>query len=115
MKKSVSNSPGGRGLTQPDVAAKLGLTDEQKTKLADIVPQFGRGGGGGGNAKGGGGPGGMQAQREEQMTKALDVLTDDQKAQFEKMQGKKFDVQQLFRGRGQGGGNAPVHGKAPDA
>jgi Spy/CpxP family protein refolding chaperone len=93
-------------LRQPKVAEKLKLTDEQKTKLAELfAPRQGGGGGGGG--------GGQQA-REERDAKAMEILTADQKKEFVSMQGKKIEIDrsQLI---GPGGGGQGRQRKGPDA
>ena len=53
----------------------------------------------------------MQKIREDQQEKSLAVLTDEQKQQFEKLQGKKFDTSTIQMGRGFGrGGRGPGGG-----
>src|ERR1043165_3821197 len=61
---------GARALQRADVAEKLGLTEDQKQKIADALPQ--RGGGGKG-------AGGGKAAMDEANAKALEVLTAEQK------------------------------------
>jgi Spy/CpxP family protein refolding chaperone len=97
---------GARALTRPEVAEKLGLTDEQKQKIADAFPQ--RGGGG----KGAGGGGGRAAM-EEANAKALEVLTAEQKQKFEDMQGAKVNID--FRNMFPGGGGKGGKAAQPDA
>jgi Spy/CpxP family protein refolding chaperone len=114
---------GGRALTRPDIAEKLGLSEEQKTKLNELFPARRGGGGGapGGEAGGppgggqGGGAGNFRAMREETNSKAMEILTSEQRSQFEKMQGKKVDIDpaQLFRG-GRGPGGAGGQGNRPN-
>jgi len=107
---------GARALVRPEVADKLGLSEEQKDKLNELFPFRGggfRGGPGGappeGNAgKAGGGQGANTAHlsREELNTKAMEILTADQREKFEQMKGKKigFDPAKLSGfGRGPGG------------
>ena len=100
-------------LSRDDIAAKLTLTDDQKSKLKDIGDEA--------QAKvmelfSGGPPADDQERQDrmkkmqdfgtEQKDKSLAVLTDEQKSKLEKMEGKKFDVsgiQMPGRGRGRGG------------
>lgn len=97
---------GPRALNDPDVIAELGLSDEQKAKLAaadeennqafeKAVEESGRD---------------DWRQRAGELSEASDqrllgVLSDDQKKQFEAMAGEPFniDLSQLFRGRRGGG------------
>jgi Spy/CpxP family protein refolding chaperone len=51
----------------------------------------------------------MQKLNEDRDTKLMAVLTDEQKAKFEELKGKPFDVSQL-RGRGFGGPGGPGGG-----
>lgn len=92
-------------LQDPEVAAALKLTADQKSKLEAMVAEMrpGRGPGGGG----GGGGGDREAMRErfqamqkERNDKALGILTAEQKAELEKMQGAKFEFP---AGGGRGG------------
>jgi Spy/CpxP family protein refolding chaperone len=82
-------------LQEPEVATALKLTDEQKKKVETLVADSrpGRGQGGAGGA--GGDREAMrerfQAMQKERNDKALAILTAEQKAEFEKMQGPKFD------------------------
>jgi len=103
---------GPRALTTPKVADKLKLTEEQKTKLNELFASA-QGAGG----KGGGGGGGGQAAREEMNTKAMDILTADQKTQFTSMQGKKIEIDRAALGGGFGGGQGGGRKgkKGPDA
>jgi len=119
-------------LNRAEVAAELKLTPEQKEKVAKIQeenrPQFGGG-------RGPGGPGGQRppqgqdgqrpdfqaimaearARREKAEADALAVLTPDQKAAFEKMQGPKFEfpAPQFGGGRGPGGPGGQRPGGRP--
>lgn len=97
---------GPRALNDPDVIAELGLSDEQKAKLAaadeennkafeKAVEESGRD---------------DWRQRagelsEEADQRLLSVLTEQQQKQFEAMEGEEFniDLSQLFRGRRGGG------------
>jgi len=84
-------------LEDDDVVAALKITDQQKEKLADVREE-------GSEAmqqafqklRGGGGDQGairktMMELRNKLSDKALAILTPDQRQQFEKMQGAKFD------------------------
>jgi Spy/CpxP family protein refolding chaperone len=88
-------------LTSPEVADKLKLSDDQKKKLEELAPRFG--GFGGGRPRGeGNNNDAPRLSREERDAKAKEVPTSDQLAEFEKMQGKKFEFPEFGRG-GQGG------------
>ncbi|MCC7087058.1 MAG: hypothetical protein IT427_18820 [Pirellulales bacterium] len=117
---------GSRALLQDDVAEKLNLSSEQKEKLREVL-SFRRGQNRG---QGGERPNreDFAKRMEEQNQKAMDVLTAEQKDQFEKMKGKKADItmQDLFRGfggrgdgnrgrgqRGNGEGRGAGEGRAP--
>lgn len=104
---------GFQALAEEEVAAELKLTDDQKQQLAAIEEEnaaamrevFTQARESGGD---------RQAVREKMDElrkaageKALAVLTAEQKAQFEKMQGPKADVR--FQG-GPGGGRRPLGG-----
>ncbi|MFO1093954.1 MAG: hypothetical protein U0992_11670 [Planctomycetaceae bacterium] len=103
-------------LNNEQVAADINLTDDQKSKLKTQLaeqPPFGFGGrrgGEGGTPPAGGGEGAgnpferMQAARKEADDKALAVLTDEQKAQFDVLKGAKFDFPPPQFGGGFGGG-----------
>jgi Spy/CpxP family protein refolding chaperone len=85
-------------LEDPEVATALSLTDEQKKKLEELRPARGQGGRGAGGGGGGGGGGDreqavarFQAAQKERNEKALAILTAEQKAALEKLQGPKFD------------------------
>jgi Spy/CpxP family protein refolding chaperone len=99
-------------LRQPKIAEKLKLTDDQKTKLAEVLAPRQGGGNGGGN----GGGGGQQA-REERDAKAMEILTADQKSQFTSMQGKKIEIDRaaLMGGGRQGGKGGKGRKGQPDA
>jgi hypothetical protein len=112
---------GVRAFTDPDVVAKLKLTDEQKGKIKEITDEFtmksgeifraGRGGEeeefiafqgqGQGRRGGGGGQISPETQKKldeltkETMTKIKAVLTDDQKKGWNELTGKEFDVAKL--------------------
>lgn len=118
---------GGRALTRPEVAKKLGLSEDQRDKLDDLFPPFGGygtpsapprnddAGGKVGGAKGGDSKAGdARLSPEDLNKKALEVLTAEQRSQFEQMQGKKidFDPSQFRGGRGQGPGGKGGKGKS---
>jgi hypothetical protein len=114
---------GAQALSRPEVAEKLGLSDEQKSKLKDLADDA--------QQKrmdliSGGPPSDQQEMQDrmqkvqkisaDQKEKAMALLTDDQKQALEKMQGKKFelDMSQMmprggFGGFG-GGGQGPKGG-----
>ena len=103
-----------RALEDPDLQTALSLNDDQKKKINAMAEEArpGRGQGGGQGAGAGGGDEearrarfeAMQKAQKERDDKALEVLTADQKAQFEKMQGPKFEFPQF----GQRRQNAPA-------
>jgi len=90
---------GPAALTAPDVASELKLTDDQKQKLNDLNAEYGRkqrelftGGGFDQEAFG--------KLRDERSSKALDVLTAEQKEKLNSLKGPAFDVTQIgFGGR----------------
>jgi hypothetical protein len=102
-----------------EVADKLGLSKEQREKIAKLLedarPGFGRGGGfGAGGGRGGAGRGASEEERAKAIQEArerreklsadvLGVLNDGQKAAWEEMQGKKFDFPEPQRRGGRGG------------
>ena len=109
LKQIRVQEQGGESLTDPDVAAELALTDDQKKKVAEVQADysrkqrelFGRGGGGGDFqeriAKGRE----LALARDKQ---AVEVLTAEQKTKYEALKGSPFDVSQLgFGGRGRRG------------
>jgi Spy/CpxP family protein refolding chaperone len=92
-----------QALTRDDIASKLALTDDQKSKLTAQVDE---------NMQKmrdlfqGGGPPDQQEMtkmRTEQTDKALAVLTAEQKDKLEKLKGKKFEID-LTQMRGGFGG-----------
>jgi Spy/CpxP family protein refolding chaperone len=104
LQYNVRNS-GPAALTASDVAAELKLTDEQKQKLNEMLPEFSNKmrelfrGGGGGDA---------DARRKliaEFVTKSTDLLTTDQKEKLKSLQGSTFDVSQISFGGRRGKGN----------
>lgn len=109
---------GASALVDADLSKQLGLSKEQTDKVEAVIAES--------RTKQGelmreafanrqGGEGGqrgdfmtkIQELNKERDTKALDVLTADQKAAFEKAKGKAFDVSQLQMGRGPGGPGGP--------
>ncbi len=102
----VIQQQGINALNNPEVQAKLELTDDQKEKLRQVPQElreqlFQGGGRGEGDA---------QARREqfekfrtEMESKMLAVLTDAQKQKFEELKGKKFDFPQPTFGQRGGG------------
>jgi len=107
-------------LNRSEVADKLGLSAEQREKIAKLFeenrPNFGRGGGFGGG-RGGAGRGASEEERAKAAQEArerreklnadvLGVLNDGQKAAWEEMQGKKFTFPEPQR-RGGGRGRQP--------
>jgi len=97
---------GPMALASPDVASKLGLTDDQKTKMREAMRgvfaklRQSRGG----NA----GPPSAEARKKMEetiKTAIMGVLTDDQKTTYEELIGKPFDTAKLrARGMMMGGG-----------
>jgi hypothetical protein len=92
---------GAGALQDAGVVKKLGLTQEQKDKLASIRKDFAAKqreivAGGGDQAER---FAKMRELREQQTAKATEILTKDQQAQFTKMKGKSFDVAQLRQRR----------------
>lgn len=104
-------------LARPEVADKLKLSDDQKSKIREVAGA-GRGGPGGGS-RGGFNPNASaeerakameeaRARREKQEADVMAVLNDEQKKSFEEMKGKKFEFPAFggFGGR-PGAGNRP--------
>jgi hypothetical protein len=111
---------GVNALQDEEVSKDLGLTDAQKTKLAEVRRQnqeaFGTlmreqfGGGGGGD------PEAARAKRDELQkandAKVLAVLTADQQKKFDELKGKKFDMPEGAGRRGGGpGGQGGTRGR----
>ncbi|HHM12780.1 MAG TPA: hypothetical protein ENJ16_04450 [Planctomycetaceae bacterium] len=90
-----------RALTDPDVQAKLKLTEEQVQKMRSAFEEVGRKMmelfRSGQRDK-------IASMREEMEKKLLGILTDEQKAAFEKLKGKKvdFELRPQFRRGGPG-------------
>jgi len=108
--KEISLQVRGAGaLSEKDVQEALALSTDQKDQITKIReenrPQRGQGGGNGGNFEE------LRKAREEANNKVLAVLTSDQKAKFEKMQGKKIEIDRAAlrgpggQGRGRKGAN----------
>jgi Spy/CpxP family protein refolding chaperone len=110
---------GTSALNDEDIQTKLGITADQKTALSTLrdenrkaMGELFAGGGGGRDAS----DADRAANREkfakaqaEANEKVLAVLTSDQKAEFEKMQGKKIEIDRAAL-RGQGGPGGPGGG-----
>ena len=96
-------------LNNPEIAAKLGVTDEQKQKISDVLranmetmrermrDAFQGGDQAGAMEK-------MTALRKESEGKVLAVLNDDQRKKYEEMKGKPFEMPRGMFGRGRGPG-----------
>jgi Spy/CpxP family protein refolding chaperone len=97
LKELSLQSRGAQALEDDEVAAALNISDEQKEKLTEVREE-------GSQAlqeafqklRGGGGDQGdirkkMSELRNNLSEKALAILTPDQRKQFEKMKGTKFD------------------------
>ncbi len=121
LNELVIQQAGVAALGRPEVAAKLNLTDEQKTKLREQA-EASRGQGGPG--RGGFNPNASQEERQKAMEEArarrekttadaMAVLTSEQKKTFEDMQGKKFEFPAFGGVGGPGGGNRPPGGRPP--
>ncbi|WP_437230575.1 Spy/CpxP family protein refolding chaperone [Planctomicrobium sp. SH661] len=116
-------SQGIRALNDPELATALGLSQEQKEKIAAVLTEN-RGPGFGGGRGGNGGPGAnppseqdrearraeFQARAEKLNADAKAVLTDAQKTEFANLLGAEFDVSKL---RGQGGPGGPGGDRGP--
>jgi hypothetical protein len=96
-----------RALLAPDVASELNLTDDQKQKLNTLDRErrlglfpVGSSGKGPESAER------LAKHREEYKTKAMEVLTAEQKETLNKLKGNEFDLSKLVRpGTRQGKGN----------
>lgn len=102
MKELSLQRRGVAALQDDEIIAALKLSEEQKKQLAEIRESSAKqqeevmkaviaGGGGGGRQAI---QGKMEAMRKELGDKALAVLTSEQRDQFEKMKGAKFDFPQ---------------------
>ncbi len=102
---------GSSALSDPEIAAKLKITDAQKEQLTKVQEknreamrqmfEGGRGGGGSDMQKK------MEDLRFSRTRQSMEVLTASQREEFEKMQGPPFqgDASSFFRGRGASGDN----------
>lgn len=102
---------GGRALTSPVLAAALELTPEQLTKLDEVQATnmqetmdavrkaMGGGGGGGGQVREQ-----MEAMGKKAGESMLEVLTSEQRTQFDSMKGEKFEFPERAPGFGGPGG-----------
>jgi len=108
---------GPQAIAADDIADKLALTSEQKEQIEKLgeenrekMRELFQGGGGGGDPEANREK--MQKMRKESGEKLLGVLTADQKQKYEKLQGKKIDLDmgQIF-GRGPGGPGGPGGGR----
>ncbi|HEY2411253.1 MAG TPA: hypothetical protein VGI40_03375 [Pirellulaceae bacterium] len=85
-------------LLQADVASELKLSDEQRQKLNALTMEY--------TQKqrelfaGGFDQAAAAKMREERTSKAMEVLTAEQKEKLNSLKGKQFDVSQLFGGFG---------------
>lgn len=116
LKEIALQQQGTQALNSPEVAEQLKITDEQKEKLAAanrenqeaMQKAFA-------DLRGGGGQPDFAAMGEKmrELRKAADdkllaVLTDEQKAEFEKLKGEPFEIPREAFGRGGfGGGRRP--------
>jgi hypothetical protein len=116
---------GVNALQDAELAKQLGLSAEQSEKIAASNRDFqakqqaimrelfaGRQAGGPPAGGQGGRPGGEAFAKAQELNKereaaAMAILTADQKANFEKLKGKPFDVTSLQMGRGPGGPGGP--------
>ena len=127
---------GSLALGAPDLVKALDLSKDQQKKIGDINKEYGDkqaelrrnafggpGGGGGGPGGGGGAPGAfqemftkMQSLNKERDSKALDVLSKEQQANYTKLKGKPFDLAQLMPiGPGGPGGRGGPAGRPQGA
>jgi hypothetical protein len=93
-------------LQDPEVQTALKLSDEQKKKVETLAEESRpRGQGAGGGGGGGGGDqearrARFQAMQKERNDKVLQILSAEQRAELDKMQGSKFDFPPMGRGGG---------------
>lgn len=129
LKQIERQTLGVRAFTNDEVVADLKLTDDQKSKVKGIVEEYGKdvrelgGFGGGGGGKGGFKKGDFDKEKlaenqkkREKLAKATmadieDVLTADQKKQWQEMVGAPFDTAKLRTGFGGFGGFGGNRGK----
>jgi hypothetical protein len=108
---------GPRAFMRPEVGEALGLTDDQRDQIEEMMqnsrpPQGGPGQGGpggqGGRQGGPGGPGGdMNKFADDLMKKILGVLTESQRSKYKEMTGSPFKLERPQGGPGQGGPGGP--------
>lgn len=79
--------------SDPAVAKELGITDEQREKMQNLVREL----------REGGAAGGREALREKMEQAVGGILTAEQKEKLEQLRGERFDVSSLQLW-GQGGG-----------
>lgn len=89
---------GGGVMTDEEISKQIGITAEQQERFRVAMQQLRDEG------QGSGAGGGM---RERITAKAMEILSADQKAKLDELRGQTFDVStlQLWRRRGQRGGN----------
>ena len=88
LREMAVRAAGAHAFADPAIIKELGLTKEQADKIATISEGFNRTDN----------PG-FGLLRDEQVATLAAVLTKDQQAQFEKMQGKPFDISVAFQRR----------------
>lgn len=119
--KEISLQVRGTGaLADEEVAKELNVSDDQKQKLAAIQEETGREirtlfqGGQQADADRQAAFQKMAELRRAAEEKTLAVLTDEQRQQFDSMQGEKFEgIDELRRPRGFGGGRGGPGGRGP--
>jgi Spy/CpxP family protein refolding chaperone len=108
---------GARALNDDDTEKALAITDEQKTKLAEVNRDYAE------KTRElftGGPPSDetrekMQTLNKEHLDAAIAVLTPEQKTKFAEMRGKDFDTSTLRRGFGRGGRGGAGGARRPSA
>jgi Spy/CpxP family protein refolding chaperone len=110
LKEIVLQQTGAFALIDKDVAEALKLTDDQVNKIKELADGFQKEmREAAQSARNGGDASGARETftkiRKEGQEKLLAVLTDEQKAKFEKMKGAKIDLPPGGFGRRRGGGN----------
>ena len=106
VKEIDVQAAGTRAFSNPEVAAALKLTDEEKEKIKTVGDDIRKDlfAGGGGRPD----PAKMEKARKEGMEKIMAVLTDDQKAAWKALVGEPFDTSKLSLGnRGTRPGTTP--------
>jgi Spy/CpxP family protein refolding chaperone len=117
LSQIVLQVQGASALASDEVASKLSLTEDQKTKLREVQEAarekmqeaFGRRGDG--ERGQGGGREAMQKLRTESQEQAMAVLTDEQKKKLEELKGKAFELDMSAFGRGGRGGEGGRRGE----